>query len=38
MEAIPAGGRVSEAMGKENTVTVNYAITQDKLEHRKDSS
>jgi len=37
-EAILAGQRDAEAMGKENAMTVISGITRDKRQHRKDSS
>jgi hypothetical protein len=38
MEAILAGDRDAEGMGKETAVTVICGITRDKGRHRKDSS
>jgi hypothetical protein len=37
-EAIPAGDRDAEAMGKENAMAVVSGITPDKRQHGKDSS
>ena len=37
-EAILAGDRDAEAMGKENAMAVICGITRDKRQHRKDSS
>jgi hypothetical protein len=37
-EAILAGKRDAEVMGKENAMTAICGITQDQRQHRKDSS